>query len=119
MRKKKEESFSCKSEKPRPTKKDWFLFGPFLGLLAMSCPTHPNIKKPLFEDCLIGDASLACFDPRLPEDQQSYMKSFIESKNSRCTNLNDSEALEDSWNDLAGKFTLLCERHPRDPECRP
>ena len=55
----------------------------FLSMTACSA------SAPKIEHCLIGEASLQCFDERLEEDKQQYDKTFEEAENYFCTNITD------------------------------
>ena len=51
--------------------------------------------------CVIGDSGCICFDPRLPVDQQNYVKTFRE-----CINYQAMEPQD--YNNLQGWISLNC-----------
>lgn len=57
---------------------------------AFGRPKRPD--QPPRELCVVGDAGLVCFDPRLPVDKQSYVLPFPESVNYIATNPVDYDA---------------------------
>lgn len=68
--------------------------------LAPSCALAlgkkpPALEQPEAEVCVLGDSGCICFDPRLPVDQQSYVRSFQECKNYVATNVTDYNAKQD------------------------
>jgi hypothetical protein len=53
---------------------------------------HSRPKQPPRELCILGDAGCLCFDPRLPVDQQSYVRPYPQCLNYIATNPVDYDA---------------------------
>lgn len=49
-------------------------------------------RQPPREICILGDTGCVCFDPRLPEGQQSYVRPYPECRNYIATNPIDYDA---------------------------
>lgn len=52
--------------------------------------------QPPREICVVGDAGCLCFDPRLPVDKQSYVRSFADCRNYIGTNPMDYDG-QQAW----------------------
>jgi hypothetical protein len=57
-------------------------------LSLTGCKTAPKI-----EVCIIGDAGLLCFDPRKPDGEREYTRTYLQSYNYIATNPHDFQTL--------------------------
>lgn len=60
-------------------------------LLVNGCKSHP----PLIEICIVTPEHLVCNDPRLPKDEQDYIRSFEESENYIATSPHDYQITQE------------------------
>lgn len=61
--------------------------------LGFGRPARP--VQPPRELCILGDSGCLCFDPRLPVDQQSYLRSFSDCRNYVATNPMDYDSQQE------------------------
>ena len=71
----------------------------FLGISRCEKYTPPEIER-----CIIGDAGCICYDPRLEDEDQNYVKSFEQCANYLATNPNDYGEMWEWAQDLKNRL---------------